>query len=269
MSETNLVIILPVYNGEDTIYNAINSVMTQKHINKRNFNVELIIVNDGSTDTTKEKIDSMRYDFRGKIFHLEDNFGAYYARNYALDHIRKADYICFLDSDDQFSNQYSLYKMYRQSRYHENLIVGNLNIINNIDLEESEVKLGKFKDLTVYNQNLIGLPITALPIIPFFHRCWFKYDIIKENLIRFKNYKLGEDIEFYANYLQYVERFTAVNVDYYDYNNIENKEYNITTLEQLESLEKLYSFYKKKSFSLEHLDHLKNVCNDLRKRMTL
>lgn len=85
-------IIMPGYNVEDYIERAVNSVLNQS---EKDF--ELIIVNDGSTDKTKEICDSFK-DKKIKVIHKK-NGGLSDARN---EGVKKAtgEYIIFIDSDD-------------------------------------------------------------------------------------------------------------------------------------------------------------------------
>lgn len=85
---------MPAYNAEEYIGNAIDSVLAQIYPNW-----ELVIVNDGSTDKTAEIISSY-HDPRINTIHQE-NAGEATARNTALDQIQ-SDWIAFLDADDQF-----------------------------------------------------------------------------------------------------------------------------------------------------------------------
>lgn len=86
-------IIIPVYNGEKTIRNAIDSCIKQTF---KNF--EIIIVNNGSTDMTS-KIVSSYSDERIKYFYIEEK-GRSKARNFGLLK-SKGKYIQFLDADDE------------------------------------------------------------------------------------------------------------------------------------------------------------------------
>lgn len=87
-------IVMPVYNSEDYIGKAIESV-----INQTFDDFELIIVNDGSTDSTSDIINKFE-DGRIKII-TQDNLGPGAARNNALE-IAGGDYVMYLDSDDWF-----------------------------------------------------------------------------------------------------------------------------------------------------------------------
>ena len=86
-------IIIPVYNTKNYVQRAIDSVVNQTYTN-----LEIIIIDDGSTDGSAEIID--RYaqrDARIKVIH-QNNYGVSVARNCGL-RISTGDYIGFLDSD--------------------------------------------------------------------------------------------------------------------------------------------------------------------------
>ena len=88
-------IIIPVYNKEDYIERCIDSLLNQTYKN-----LEIIIINDGSTDQCKKIIDkyASNHEFIN-CYHLKQNLGVAKARNFG---ITKAigDYLYFLDADD-------------------------------------------------------------------------------------------------------------------------------------------------------------------------
>lgn len=89
-------IIMPVYNGEEYIEEAINSIKQQTYKNWR-----LIIIDDASIDNTINVIENNINDIKNKVLLIKSdkNIGSAEARNLG---IRKSDnrYIAFLDSDD-------------------------------------------------------------------------------------------------------------------------------------------------------------------------
>jgi len=88
-------IVMPCYNSEDFIQEAIESVLCQTYKN-----IELIIVDDFSVDDSKSIINRFAsQDRRIKFIYKEVNEGAAVSRNIALD-LAQGDYIAFLDSDD-------------------------------------------------------------------------------------------------------------------------------------------------------------------------
>lgn len=88
-------VILPVYNRDEVILNAINSVINQSYQNW-----ELIIIDDCSTKDLKKIISQIK-DPRIFFYRLNVNSGAAAARNYGIKK-SKGVIICFLDSDDFF-----------------------------------------------------------------------------------------------------------------------------------------------------------------------
>ena len=87
-------VILPVFNGEASILRAVASVLGQSHDR-----LELIVVDDGSTDNTLTQLASV-VDARLRVF-SQPNQGVAEARNQAFQHAQ-GDWIAFLDADDQW-----------------------------------------------------------------------------------------------------------------------------------------------------------------------
>ena len=113
MPDILFTVIIPSYNRADVIAKTIQSVLNQTCSN-----FELIIVDDGSTDSTEKTIFSFK-DPRIKYFKKENaERGA--ARNFGVSKA-KGDYITFLDSDDL------LYSKYLEEA---NLFIANNNEIN-------------------------------------------------------------------------------------------------------------------------------------------
>ena len=92
---TNLIsVIIPVYNIEKYLSRCITSVVNQTYKN-----LEIILVDDGSTDGSAKICDEWaQKDERIKVFHI-GNDGVSAARNLGIDN-SNGDYICFVDSDD-------------------------------------------------------------------------------------------------------------------------------------------------------------------------
>lgn len=81
-------IIMPVYNGEEYIRNALESIPERSDI-------EVIVVNDGSDDNTKDIIK----EFDCKLIDRSENMGIGYSRREGLEYA-SGEYIMFFDSDD-------------------------------------------------------------------------------------------------------------------------------------------------------------------------
>lgn len=98
-------VIIPVYNKETTVARAISSVLQQSYTD-----FELLIVNDGSTDSSLDKIRHIS-DSRIKVI-TQQNAGVSSARNTGIAQA-SGKFIAFLDADDEWDNDFleSVYKL--------------------------------------------------------------------------------------------------------------------------------------------------------------
>ena len=88
-------VIIPAFNSAQTIGRAVSSVMSQTYTD-----IEIIVINDGSTDKTKEICQEFEnQDSRIKIIN-QSQLGPGPARNAGLD-VAKGEYVYFMDSDDE------------------------------------------------------------------------------------------------------------------------------------------------------------------------
>lgn len=126
---------MSAYNAEKTITKAIKSILNQSYSN-----LELIIVNDCSTDNTLDKIKEFN-DSRIILVNNETNLGAGMARRIGLSKIT-GDYTAFVDSDDYIEPE--MYKTYINYilQYNADIITGgyitetDTNKILNIKIPE-------------------------------------------------------------------------------------------------------------------------------------
>ncbi len=104
-------VIIPVYNGVNVISRAIRSVLRQYYLP-----VELLVVDDGSTDGTQDIVEKWsEADPRVRLIEHRKNRGGSAARNTGIKH-SKGKYIAFLDSDDEWLKN----KLLKQVNFLEN-----------------------------------------------------------------------------------------------------------------------------------------------------
>ncbi len=134
-------VIIPVYNVEKYLTSSVNSVINQTYKN-----LEIILVDDGSTDSSGEFCENLaKKDERIKVYH-KSNGGLSSARNYGLDK-KSGDYVFFLDSDD-FIDKTCLEKLLTLSELTSAEIVSCLNkrfkteneLIINSTSDESDIE---------------------------------------------------------------------------------------------------------------------------------
>ncbi len=92
-------VIMPVYNAERTLERSLRSLMGQTMAD-----LEIILVNDGSTDGSENVLNRYREDDRIRIAQL-NHVGVSAARNYALE-MSRGKYIGFCDADDTAASEY-------------------------------------------------------------------------------------------------------------------------------------------------------------------
>lgn len=91
-------VVMPMFNASDTVRESVYSVLRQTHKN-----LELIIVDDCSTDSSYEIAEEMqKVDRRVNVIRLNKNSGAGFARNVGIEK-SSGNYIAFLDADDSWT----------------------------------------------------------------------------------------------------------------------------------------------------------------------
>lgn len=89
-----LSVIVPVYNVEQYLHKCVESILNQTFKN-----IELILIDDGSTDISSQICDEYKEKDRRVCVYHKKNGGLSDARNYGIDHTN-GEYIAFVDSDD-------------------------------------------------------------------------------------------------------------------------------------------------------------------------
>lgn len=88
-------VVIPSYNGAETLFQAIDSVLCQTTKTP----LEILVIDDHSTDDTMEKMGRYGENDRVRYIRNETNKGASASRNRGVQ-LAKGDYIAFLDADD-------------------------------------------------------------------------------------------------------------------------------------------------------------------------
>jgi len=98
MNDPRVTVIIPVYNGERYIAEAVRSVLAQT------VPVRLVVVNDGSTDGTIEAIEALdcNDDYYQSLIMFERNYGAAHALNAGIRHA-DTEFVAWLSHDDVFT----------------------------------------------------------------------------------------------------------------------------------------------------------------------
>ena len=202
-------VIVPIYNVENYIRECVDSIINQSYRN-----IEVLLIDDGSTDESGTIIDSYKCDERILVFH-KCNGGLSDARNYGIEKAN-GDYILFIDSDDFLCDDRCLEKIskviddchpdvvqYKKVYWYE-----KDNIKYDVDL-----RTGLYLDMyeLMSNLNKIGLLSVS--------SCdkAIKRDVIINKNLRFKKDLLSEDILFAYQLFLSIKNMYLLNENIYAY----------------------------------------------------
>lgn len=204
-------VIIPVYNAQNTIKNTINSVLVQTYSN-----IEIIAVNDGSTDDSLRILESLSEKEENLIVVNKYNGGVSSARNKGVK-ISKGEYIVFLDADDTLEEdiiELAISKIEPGS----NLYQWGMKIQNVSDITIPSILDKNYSRIQMI-ANCIFLMDEQIGL--YFRASWGKLliaSIIKNNHITFReDLYIGEDAVFMLEYLKYIEKYILVKNTGYNY----------------------------------------------------
>jgi glycosyltransferase involved in cell wall biosynthesis len=200
-------IVIPVYNEEKYLNKCLDSV-----INQTLRNIEIICVNDGSTDSSLEILKEYeRSDERMKILN-QRNLGAGIGRNKGLE-VAQGRYIGFIDADDIFVENNALKVMFcAGEEYGCDMVSANIKRVTNNSLGDL------YYMNNVDTERIISPAVYGIPW--YFCKSIFRREFLVENDISFPNYMRGEDPVFLAKVLAKVDRIINIPINYYGYRHI-------------------------------------------------
>ena len=236
-------VIIPVYNVDKYLEECLNSILNQTLKD-----IELICINDGSTDNSAEILDNYaKKDSRVRVFHRK-NKGVGYTRNEAIDKAQ-GEFIAFMDPDDLYPDDLALETLYNAAKENNVKVCrGNITILDNGIKEELKDKtsISKENELIYYKDFQYDYGYT---------RYIYEREFLIENKLRFPNYKRFQDPPFFVKAMYLAEKFYAINKSVYLYR-VSHKEVEWTETRQMGFLNgikdnfkfakkhKLYNLYK-------------------------
>lgn len=204
-------IIVPAYKAESTLKRCVESVISQTYNNW-----ELILVDDGSTDTTPSICDEYA-DRDNRIIALhKENGGVSSARNLGIEKA-SGDWITFLDADDEFEKSFLSY--FVEGGGHEDFQLSFYSTYISVHNGKKQVNYVGEEDFFSGDRfNLFLEKYIDAPILKAVHSNFFLTKIIKENNIIFNSkIRAGEDHAFVLEYLQYVDSVKIIEGSGYIY----------------------------------------------------
>jgi glycosyltransferase involved in cell wall biosynthesis len=240
MKDTHKVsIVVAIYNVEKYIAECLESIINQTYTN-----LEIICVNDESSDNSEEKINHyLGIDSRIRIIN-QKNKGLSGVRNTGIKY-STGKYIYFIDGDDFISNDY-ISEMVKSIEKDGCKIVHNPNYIEYLN-ENYHLNT----HINIHNAN-------AFKTNNITHSTWsklFDLDFLKETKVTFKEHLLYEDYEFWNRFIAHLDDISFCEKGLYYYrqrdNSIisqskNNKFYNNQIINCIDSIYNYYSQNKEK-----------------------
>lgn len=233
-------IIIPVYNSELYLHNCLDSVLSQVFTD-----FELILINDGSTDSSGEICDEYaENDSRIRVFH-QDNQGQAAARNFGVNQAR-TEWIYFVDSDDIIHPQ-MLETLYNNATSN-NTPISICAVCEDYELPADFCKPVKVPAsvITINESSLMNL----FENVPYMY--WIVCDkLVKKDIVLNNPFTVGkfyEDNAVVCRWLYEAKKICVTNGTMYFYrintSSTTKREFNIKQCDYLWALQKQIEFFK-------------------------
>ncbi len=199
-----LSIIVPVYNTGNYLKKCLNSL-----VNQTLDDIEIIIVNDGSTDNSEEIIKKYELDYKDKIVFInKKNGGQGSARNIGVKRAT-GDYIGFVDSDD-FVDKNMFKDMYEEAiKKGSDIVICGISNYYEKNKLTSEVHLNLQRDTSVKEAFIKSVPSVVNKI--------YKRNLIISNEILFDENIWYEDFPYSMQLIVNANKINYIDKCYYYY----------------------------------------------------
>jgi glycosyltransferase involved in cell wall biosynthesis len=270
-------VIIPAYNCSSTITRCVESILMQTYPF-----IEIIIVNDGSTDDTDKILNEIKRQNSNVFIFNKKNGGASSARNFGIN-VANGSYITFVDADDYLEK-----KMINELVFEMKKKKVDLTICTLFQDYYQNGKLVKTCINNFHRNQKINLEVNALNLLEFIENSsingpyckLFLKRVLIENKIRFdEKLKIQEDLDFLLQYLLKINNLYLINKPMYHYvmsnsNSITSKFLETRYDNYLEVLKKVLYFYSKDNVdetSLERIKfmYVKNIYSSLLNALTI
>ena len=241
---SDISIIVPAYNAEKYIKTCLESL-----VNQTKKEIEIIVVNDGSTDKTEKIIKSFKDD-RIK-YYKNTNHGIGYTRNFGIDK-SNSDYIMFVDSDDYLRKDACDILYDKITNEYLDLVICDFYRVYDTKVEED--RLISFK-----NTNLMDTPnlLSDINLSPW--NKIYKSSLIKDNNIRFNEELKYEDTPFVATILDKAKMIGKVDecLNYYVIHEVsETTVRDRRCFDIIQIIDLVRDYYKDKDYVKDSLNQL-------------
>lgn len=211
-------VIIATYNTGKYIEECLDSIFEQTLKE-----LEIIIIDDGSTDNTQDLIKKYYDKEKQLIYYYQKNKGAGPARNYGID-IANGEFLAFMDPDDKYPNKDCLEKLYKAAVIHRVMISAGNILTNDHGSIKGEYIFRDWKVDTLLDQMVSVYDFSYL----YGHtRYLYNTDFIRKNKIYYADCRRYQDQVFSAKALCLAGEFYEIDYPVYEYR-INYKQVNMT-----------------------------------------
>ena len=208
MNDIKVSVIIPIYNAEEHVMDALSSVLAQSLKE-----IEILCFDDGSSDQSSKLVEEAAlYDAR-IVLYKGKNRGVSWCRNRGID-IASGEYVAFLDADDLFPNKDQLEQQYSMAKKKEALICGGSMTENRPE--------GKFKNWGIENKGFVfdnegWIEYKDYQFDYGFYRFIYKTSFLKKKRTYFPALSRYQDPPFFVDAMTKARKFYALNKETYLY----------------------------------------------------
>lgn len=184
-------VVVPVYNVEKFLERCLNSIVNQTFKD-----IEIICVNDGSTDNSRKILDKYTNYSNIKIID-QINAGLSEARNTGLLNA-KGEYIAFIDSDDYIDQNF--FEVLYNTAFEKNADIACAGIIR--ENNKKQIELVKYSETQCSNNTKDKFLLAGSPKYNFVWNKLYKKEILIKNNIKFISGMIYEDLCFTPDILE-------------------------------------------------------------------
>lgn len=235
MNQPLVSIILPVYNAQSHLARCVGSICAQTYQN-----IEIIILNDGSKDQSLPVCEEFRQKDPRILLVDKANSGVSDTRNLGLK-LASGKYVEFVDSDDYLDPDFTERLVAAAEENEADFVIAPYKMVIPAGASKPEQVLDKIQDelgvmsvarppevreygflpAGVYDKDTFALRLMDKPASYFYSVLWnklYRRDILTGNDIQFvSEMRWAEDLVFNLRYIQYAERFVAIDKPGYYY----------------------------------------------------
>ena len=228
-------VVIPTYNRRDKLPACIASVLAQTYRN-----IEIIILNDGSKDQSLPVCEEFRQKDSRILLVDKANSGVSDTRNLGLK-LASGKYVEFVDSDDYLDPDFTERLVAAAEENEADFVIAPYKMVIPAGASKPEQVLDKIQDelgvmsvarppevreygflpAGVYDKDTFALRLMDKPASYFYSVLWnklYRRDILTGNDIQFvSEMRWAEDLVFNLRYIQYAERFVAIDKPGYYY----------------------------------------------------